>query len=74
MGRGPHARGARFTRLGEHRQAIQRAANALKNSAMYEQLGYDLAKLRADGIAALRERYSKSWEEVQDPQPKEGEA
>ena len=57
---------ARFQRLGEHAQAIRRAANALINPTFYEQLGYDLARLRAEGIAAMKERYSTSWAEVRD--------
>jgi len=52
---------AKFHRLGEHGEAITRAANAITNPTTYEQLGFDLAKLRADGIAALKDRYSKSW-------------
>lgn len=56
---------ARFRRLGEHAEAIARAANAMNNPTLYQELGYDLAKIRADGIAALKARYSKSWEDVQ---------
>ena len=59
---------ARFQRLGEHAAAIKRATNAIANPALYEELGYDLARVRADGIAALKERYSKSWESAQDQQ------
>jgi hypothetical protein len=55
---------SRFQRLGEHAEPIRRAANSIINPAMYEQLGYDLAKLKAEGIAALKERYSKSWDEA----------
>jgi len=64
---------ARFQRLGEHAEAIQRAARAVNNPAIYEELGYDLARIRAEGIAALKARYSKSWEEIQDSESDSGE-
>jgi hypothetical protein len=57
---------ARFRRLGEHREAIQRAANAISNPSFYEELGYDLKEIEAEGIAALKKYYSKSWQEVQE--------
>jgi hypothetical protein len=63
---------ARFQRLGEHAEAIQRAAKALLSPTIYEELGYDLARLKAEGIAALKERYSKSWEEAQNREPNPG--
>lgn len=56
---------ARYRRLGEHKEAIKRAADALNRPSFYEQLGYDLKQLEAEGIAALKARYSKSWEESQ---------
>jgi hypothetical protein len=64
---------AKFQRLGEHTEAIQRANAAQGNPAMYEELGYDLAKLKSEGIVALKERFSKSWEEVQDNKLEKGE-
>lgn len=54
----------RFRRLGEHAAAIKRAAEALTNPSFYKELGFDLDKIRAEGIEALKERFSKSWEEV----------
>ena len=57
---------SRFQRLGEHTDAIKRASDAINNPAFYEQLGYDIAKLKAEGIEALKERYDKSWEDVQE--------
>ena len=65
---------ARFRRLGEQTEAIRRAANALTSPEVYEELGYDLARVRAEGIAALKERYSKSWEEAQNREPDTGES
>lgn len=57
---------AQFDRLGEHTEVIKRAAAALTNPTIYGALGYDLAQVKADGIAALKQRYSKSWEEAQE--------
>ena len=57
---------SRFQRLGEHVEVITRAANALDNPAFYEEIGYDLGQIREQGIEALKSRYSKSWEGVQD--------
>lgn len=54
----------RFQRLGKHAGAIRRAANARTNKRFYEQLGYDIKQIRAEGIAALKERFSGSWKEV----------
>ena len=61
---------ARFQRLGEHAQAIRRAADAIAHPSIYQQIGLDLEQLKNDGIAALKERFSKSWEEAQDPKSK----
>ncbi len=58
---------SRFQRLGEHSEAIQRAANAIASPETYKSLGYDLTKIRDEGVAALKARYSKSWEEAQPP-------
>jgi hypothetical protein len=55
---------ARFQRLGEQSQPIRRAADAIANPKFYLQLGYDLSEIRAKGIAALKERYNKSWDSV----------
>src|SRR5262249_55151801 len=63
---------ARFQRLGEHAEAIRRAASGVTNPAFYEDLRANVAQGGAQGIAALKERYSKSWEEVQEQQSRSG--
>lgn len=60
---------ARFQRLGKHAGAIRRAANARTNRQFYEQLGYDVEEIRAEGIAAIKERFSSSWEQVEQSKP-----
>lgn len=60
---------ARFQRLGEHAKAIQLAADAIAHPSIYQQIELDLEQLKVDGIAALKERFSKSWEEAQDLKP-----
>lgn len=55
---------AKFQRLGEHEEAIRRAANAVNNPRFYEQLGHDVDALRAAGVQALKVRFDKSWKEV----------
>jgi hypothetical protein len=55
---------ARFQRLGKQSEPIRRAANAIANPKFYLQLGYDLSEIQAKGIAALKERYNKSWDSV----------
>lgn len=55
---------AKFQRLGEHEEAIRRAANAVSNPGFYEQLGHDVCALRAVGIEALKARFYKSWNDV----------
>jgi hypothetical protein len=57
---------SRFQRLGAHAKAIQRAASAMTNPATYKELGYDHAAIRSEGIAAQKERYSKSWNEARE--------
>lgn len=64
---------ARFQRLGEQAEAIKRAANAITNPAFYEGLGYNLAKVKDDGIAALKERYNQSWDVAKDQEAGGGE-
>lgn len=56
----------RFQRLGEHAKAIRRAADAIAHPSIYQQISLDPEQLKSDGIAALKERFSKSWEEAQD--------
>lgn len=56
----------KFRRLGEHSGAIKRAAQALSNPSFFKELGFDLEDVKAKGIQALKERFSKSWDEVRD--------
>ena len=56
---------AKFQRLGEHSTAIRRAAEASMRPDFYTELGWDLEAIQRDGIAALKERFSTSWERVQ---------
>jgi hypothetical protein len=48
---------ARFPRLGDHRDRIQRGWAAYQSPAFYQSLGFDPAALFADAVAAIRERY-----------------
>ena len=61
-----------FVRLGEHKEIIQRASEAITNPKFYEQMGYDLDELKEGGIKALKERFSHSWKEVQQQRKKNG--
>ena len=60
---------AGFQRLGKQAEAIRRAANARTNKQFYEQLGYDVEQVKAEGVAALKERFSNSWDEVERSKP-----
>ena len=62
-----------FVRLGEQKEAIQLASESLTNSKFYEQLGYDLEKIKNDGIKALKERFSNSWKEVKQKRKENGD-
>jgi hypothetical protein len=55
---------ARFPALGDQSSDIRRANDAMNNPRLYEQLGHDLLEVRRKGIAALKKRFSKSWENV----------
>jgi hypothetical protein len=57
---------ARFPTLGEHGAAIRRANDAINNPRLYKQLGHDLEEIRMKAIAALKQRFSKSWQNVED--------
>lgn len=48
---------AKFPQLGEHKEAITRAWNAVQSPDLYRQMGRDPVALVAAGIAAIRERY-----------------
>lgn len=56
---------AKFQRLGEHAKPIRRAAEASLRPDFYTELGWDLDAIQRDGIVALKERFSTSWEKVQ---------
>lgn len=49
---------AKFPQLGGHGPRIIRAHEAGHNPGFYRQIGKDPSALVADGIAALKERYS----------------
>ena len=50
---------SKFPRLGEHKEAIMRAASALLSPELYRQMGRDPAQLVAAGVDALKSRYPK---------------
>jgi hypothetical protein len=56
---------ARFPALGEHGPVIRRANDAINNPRLYKQLGHDLEEIRMKAIAALKQRFSKSWQNVE---------
>jgi hypothetical protein len=60
---------AKLRTLGEHAAAIRRAKDAINNPGMYGQLGYDLDAVRSEGIAAIKDRFSRSWDAVKDKDP-----
>lgn len=64
---------AKFRRLGEHEDAIRQSAAALASPRIYEAMGHDIEALRSAGVAALKARFSKSWEEVQPARDKHAE-
>ena len=51
------AMAAKFPDLGEHKDAITKGANALRNPDFYRQIKQDPDALVAAGVAALRARY-----------------
>jgi hypothetical protein len=58
---------SRFQRLGPQGKAIRRGREAINNPEFYRQLGHDLQAIRAQAIAALKERYSRSWTALENP-------
>ena len=48
---------AKFPRLGKEAAVIKRAYESLSNPSFYTQIGYDVQKLQADGISALKAKY-----------------
>jgi hypothetical protein len=61
---------SKFNRLGEHGEAIRRGREAINNPDFYRQLGNDIGAIRASAIAALKERYSTSWQSLRTHRPK----
>jgi hypothetical protein len=59
---------ARFQRLGDHKVAIKRAADAVLRPDFYRQLGYDIGAVHSEGIAALKDRFSQSWAKTRRPE------
>lgn len=55
---------ARFRSLGRQAEPIHRAKDALNNPEMYRQLARDVDTIVAEGIAALKERFSISWDSL----------
>jgi hypothetical protein len=58
---------AKFPSLGEYEVAIRRAKEAIVNPKLYRELGYDPDQLVRDGIQAIKDKYSRSWEASQLP-------
>lgn len=63
---------AKFPSLGEYEKAIRRGRDALNNPELYRQLGFDLTVIRNEAIAALKEKYSRSWREVKKARIRKG--
>lgn len=53
---------AKFPRLGDHKEAIERGWAAASNPDLYRQMGHDPAELIDAGLAALAERYDLETE------------
>jgi len=49
---------AKFSELGDHKEAITRAWQAIQTPDFYRQIGRDPAELVKTGVAAIRERYN----------------
>lgn len=56
---------AKFPSLGEQAADLRRANDAMNNPQLYRQLGHDLQEIREKGVAALKVRFSKSWQSVE---------
>ncbi|ESX62653.1 hypothetical protein X760_05885 [Mesorhizobium sp. LSHC422A00] len=55
---------AKLRSLGKYQKAIDRANDFLNHPALYEQMGYDRDKTIEGAVAALKEKFSQSWEAV----------
>lgn len=56
--------------LGKYQAQIDRARNFLNNPKIYEQMGYKKQDVIDAAVTALKQKFSKSWEEVQSSTPK----
>lgn len=61
-----------FSRLGEHKVAIERASEAISRPELYEQMGYDIKLIKEQGINALKQRFNRSWEKVRSQEKDSG--
>jgi hypothetical protein len=52
--------------LGKYQRQIDRAQDFINNPRMYEQMGYNRQHVIDEAIAAIKQKFSKSWEEVRD--------
>lgn len=50
--------------LGKYQKAIFRAKDFIGNPSLYQQMGFNREEVMAAAIAALKEKFSKSWEAV----------
>ena len=55
---------AKLRSLGKYQKAIDRASDFLNHPTVYEQMGYDREKTIEEAVAALKEKFSRSWEAV----------
>ena len=56
--------------LGKYQTAIDRAKDYLNNPEFYRQLGFKREDVMAAWVAALKEKFSKSWAAVKNKKPK----
>ena len=64
---------AKLRSLGKrYQKQIDRANDYLNNPRFYDQMGYNRDVIFDEAIAALKEKFSKSWESVQSPPPESG--
>lgn len=56
---------AKLRSLGKYQKQVDRAQDFINNPRLYEQMGYDRRQVIDDAIAAIKEKFSKSWDAVQ---------
>ena len=59
--------------LGKYQRQIDRAQDFINNPRMYEQMGYDRQRVIDEAVAAIKEKFSKSWQAVQGASPGPGD-